>query len=91
MTSLFESKPIIPKTMKEMGIYGDYILEARGDECSQKDIITLVQNYDHRFYHYVITYMKNWEYTRLGKDWWSNKQQVFKSLLQSKYDKSTRF
>ena len=91
MTSLFESKPIIPKTLKEMGIYGDYILEVRGDESSQKEIINIVKNPNPNVYHYVITRMKSWYDTRLGRNWWKNKELVLKSLLQSKYEKSTRF
>lgn len=91
MTDLFKSKPIIPEIMKEMGIYGDYILEARGDEYSQKYIINAVKFYNQCVYsdvcRYGITNMKNWNYTILGKDWWRKKTQVFESLLKSKYDK----
>ena len=87
MTDLFKSKPIIPKTMKRMGIYGDYILEVRGDIHSQKNIISVVERYDYTVYRYVITNMKNWNYTRLGKDWWRNKEQEFESILKYKYDK----
>lgn len=87
MTDLFKGKPIIPKTMKEMGIYGDYILEVRGDEYSQKDIISIVKNPSPTTYHYVITNMRNWNCTRLGKVWWRNKQLLFESLMKSKYAK----
>jgi len=80
MTDLFKNRPIIPKTMKRMGIYGDYILEVRGDN-SQKDIMNVVKHYDPSRYHYVITSMKNWIHTRLGRDWWRNKEREFESTM----------
>lgn len=87
MTDLFKRKPIIPKIMKEMGIYGDYILEVRGDEYSQKDIMNVVKYSEKTAYRDVIVYMKNWNYTRLGRDWWRNKEHIFESLLKTKYAK----
>lgn len=88
MTSLFERKPIIPKIMKEMGIYGDYILEVRGDEQSQKEIIEVTKCRNHSVYCDVITHMRNWNYTRLGNAWWGNNRRKFASLMQSKYEKN---
>lgn len=72
MENLFDKYPIVPRGLKMINAYGEYMLEVRGDVISQQDIRAVFQR-QYPNYRDVIVYMKNWGRTNLGFNWWTRK------------------
>lgn len=77
MENLFDKNTIIPRAMKKMGIYGDYILENRGD-ISIQSFIKEGLKID---YCYTFSYMKDWGKTKRGRLWWLSQSERFNCVL----------
>jgi len=77
MENLFDKDEMIPRALKKMGIYGDYILEVRGDITNQLRIKNGIKYNE----SCAISYMKDWHKTKRGRTWWVLQKDKFLSTL----------
>ena len=68
---------MIPRALKKMGIYGEYILEVRGDITNQLCIKNGIKYNE----SYAISHMKDWRKTKMGRAWWLLQKDKFLCTL----------